>query len=307
MSTTMKLALIAGAFLIAGVGVSATLTPTRDVGRSRVLYADPVLHAPQASQTLSVTVQSSVTYNPTTGRYSYAYEVANEAGSVSALHSFGLRPLPASVSMGVPAHWDGSQPWEGDATLVGWTVADNDTGPLPPDDTGNVYQSPYDLAPGSTLAGFTLLSRQPPTTVQFFAQGFDTLATGDSDEPPPSLSQQGVTGNITGPDISVVVGVDKRQASPSGIRFRPPAPNPARGAVSLVFELPERARIGLEVLDVSGGRVRLLAEGLRERGIHTVTWNGLAESGASAPAGVYFMKLTVDGKTIDQRRVSIVR
>jgi hypothetical protein len=307
MSSSSKLTLIAGALLMAGIGASAMAPTTRDVGGSRVLYADPVLHAPKASQALQVTVQSSVSYDPITRMYTYAYQVTNEATSSSALHSFGLSPLPAPVSMGVPPHWDGSQPWEGDSTLAGWTVADNDTGPLPPDDTGNIYQSPYDLSPGGLLAGFTLLSRNPPTTVQFFAQGFDTLPTGDSDEPPPSLSQEGVTGNITGPDINAVVGVEDQAPSHDGIAFRPPAPNPARGAVSLVFELPERSRILLEVIDVKGRRIRTLAQGFRDRGMHTVSWNGLGDSGERSPAGVYFIRLSANGRMIDRRRVSIVR
>ena len=306
MSTAKKLTLLAGALVIAGLGVAATLPPSREAARSRVLYADPELHAPKASQALQITVQSSVPYDPATRIYTYAYQVTNEPGSSSALHSFGLSPLPELVSVGVPPHWDGAQPWEADPTLAGWTVSDGDTSALPPDDTGNVYQSPYDVAPGQTQSGFTLMARQPPTTVQFFAQGFDTLATGDDDQGPPSLSQEGVTGNITGPDINVTVGVEDRTPS-GGARFRPPAPNPARGAVALVFELPARARVALEAVDVKGRHVRLLAEGFRDAGIHTVSWNGLGDSGQKAPAGVYFISLTVTGKRIDRRRVVIVR
>ena len=306
MTRSNKFTLIAGALLATAISGAAP-APVSDLGRSRVLYADPVLHVPKASQTLQVTVQSSVSFDPITAVYTYAYEVTNEAGSASALHSFGLGPIPTALSLGIPPHWDGGQPWEGDSTVAGWTVADNDTSALPADDTGNVYQSPYDLSTGQTLLGFTLRSRKPPTTIQFFAQGFDTLPTGDSDLPPPALSQEGVTGNITGPDINAVLGVGPQELPEGGIAFRPPAPNPARGAVSLVFELPERSRIVLNVIDVRGRRVRALAQGFRERGIHTVTWNGRGDDGAQVAAGIYFIRLGVDGKPVGRRRVVLVR
>ncbi|HYG67994.1 MAG TPA: T9SS type A sorting domain-containing protein, partial [Anaeromyxobacteraceae bacterium] len=65
-----------------------------------------------------------------------------------------------------------------------------------------------------------------------------------------------------------------------------PVPNPARGAVTISFALPEAADVRLSVYDVLGREVAILVDGTREAGAHAVT----LDAGALA-AGLYVYRL----------------
>jgi hypothetical protein len=58
---------------------------------------------------------------------------------------------------------------------------------------------------------------------------------------------------------------------------------------------------------VAGRRVRVLAAGGREKGLHAVTWDGMDETGRLARPGVYFYRLLVDDKLAGNRRVVILK
>ena len=45
------------------------------------------------------------------------------------------------------------------------------------------------------------------------------------------------------------------------------------------------------VFDVSGRLVRTLADGTLEAGVHELLWNGDDDQGASAAAGIYFVRM----------------
>jgi hypothetical protein len=68
-------------------------------------------------------------------------------------------------------------------------------------------------------------------------------------------------------------------------------PNPGLGPARLEFWLPEPAEIALEVFDVQGRRVAVLARGAWPGGRHRVAWSG-AERGA---AGVFLVRLRYSG------------
>jgi len=78
---------------------------------------------------------------------------------------------------------------------------------------------------------------------------------------------------------------------PERFAFRGAEPNPARGAISFGFALPEAAPVTLEVLDVSGRRVRLLLDSLVEAGDHRRLWDGRDAQGSAATSGLYLARL----------------
>ncbi len=84
--------------------------------------------------------------------------------------------------------------------------------------------------------------------------------------------------------------------------FASVGPVPARGAVSLAYRVPAGgAQIRLEVLDIAGRRVALLAEGASPGGTHSVSWSGLSPQGQRL-RGIYFARLELDGRR-DTRRI----
>lgn len=83
-------------------------------------------------------------------------------------------------------------------------------------------------------------------------------------------------------------------------------PNPFSEATSLRYRLAARGPATLEVFDLLGRRVRVLAEGVQSAGVHEVRWDGLDADGRRVASGVYLVRLRTDAATAT-RRVSLLR
>jgi hypothetical protein len=84
------------------------------------------------------------------------------------------------------------------------------------------------------------------------------------------------------------------------------APNPFVDATHVRFELARDAHVTLRVFDVSGRRVRTLADGWFPRGgPHTVRWDGRDANGERVAAGVYFCRLETGVRDQSRRLVRI--
>ena len=57
-------------------------------------------------------------------------------------------------------------------------------------------------------------------------------------------------------------------------------------------DLAAAARADLDILDVRGRSVRRAFSGMLAAGATVITWDGRAESGLEAAAGIYFARLT---------------
>jgi hypothetical protein len=82
------------------------------------------------------------------------------------------------------------------------------------------------------------------------------------------------------------------------------APNPAPTAAQIAFTLPADASVRVEVLDVGGRRVSLLADGVTGAGAHSLRWS--MQDGGSG-AGVYFVRLSTATGTLVRRMVVLGR
>ena len=83
-------------------------------------------------------------------------------------------------------------------------------------------------------------------------------------------------------------------------------PNPFRAGTEVRFHLPGESTIRLAVYDVTGRSVRELVNGPFDAGPHTVSWDGMDESGRPVAGGVYFVELVM-GETHETRRLVRVR
>jgi hypothetical protein len=107
------------------------------------------------------------------------------------------------------------------------------------------------------------------------------------------------------------VEVEAPKNAPEAFTLLPNYPNPfapAAGltATQIVFTLPHREKVQLEIFNVLGQRVRELLNAPRESGTHTLLWNGADNAGQSVAAGVYIMRLRA-GKFVAKRKMAIVR
>jgi hypothetical protein len=129
------------------------------------------------------------------------------------------------------------------------------------------------LAPGTPAMGLPPLSLKTVAGLQYATQ-LTTLAV------PPVVSQ-----------------------ALGGMRV---APNPFRDATALHFSLVRGSRVHIDVLDVSGRRVRTLGPRLLDAGAQVIAWDGRDDAGRRAVPGLYFVRLRGEGFS-DSARIVMTR
>ncbi len=87
------------------------------------------------------------------------------------------------------------------------------------------------------------------------------------------------------------------------LAFHPSRPNPSTGPIDLSFYLPTDGQVALTIYDVAGRRVRTVTDGRRAFGSHLVSWDGKGTSGRDVPSGIYFGRLTFEGRSMSQKLV----
>ncbi len=93
---------------------------------------------------------------------------------------------------------------------------------------------------------------------------------------------------------------------PANLVVHAPAPNPFNPQVTVRFELPRETGLAeLEIFDVAGRRVRVLAASSLAPGAHEFTWNGTDDGGRRMPSGVYLMRLRA-GQEQAMHRVTLL-
>jgi glucose/arabinose dehydrogenase len=79
-------------------------------------------------------------------------------------------------------------------------------------------------------------------------------------------------------------------------------PMPARDVVTLTISLPAAGRMGLEIFDAAGRRIRRLARSeTYSGGTHHVLWDGRADDGSVVAPGIFFARLQFMGRTSTRR------
>ena len=68
-------------------------------------------------------------------------------------------------------------------------------------------------------------------------------------------------------------------------------PNPAAGRASVRIELAARARVSMDVVDVSGRTLWTIDAGWLAAGAHELAWDGVSAGGSRMPAGIYWLRV----------------
>jgi hypothetical protein len=76
--------------------------------------------------------------------------------------------------------------------------------------------------------------------------------------------------------------------------------------VSFRFALREAGPVRADVYDASGRQVAAVLDGPFTAGTHGARWDGRTASGGRAPAGIYYVRLSLPGFT-GARRVVMLR
>jgi hypothetical protein len=72
------------------------------------------------------------------------------------------------------------------------------------------------------------------------------------------------------------------------------APNPFNPRTALSFTLPRAGRVMLEIFDIAGRRVKVLASSSLPAGVHELVWDGTDDRGGQVASGAYLGRLVTD-------------
>lgn len=114
------------------------------------------------------------------------------------------------------------------------------------------------------------------------------LGAGASAPGIPPLSLKAVPGAQYATVSTVLAVPEGRPGARVGVGA---APNPFRDTTVLRFELARAARVRIDVLDVSGRRVRALGPRLLDAGAHAIRWDGRDDAGRDVSAGLFFVRI----------------
>ena len=118
--------------------------------------------------------------------------------------------------------------------------------------------------------------------------------------------ERGVPMPAYGPRPAATLAAPAPPPGASGLRLRPPSPNPSAGAVGFVIEPGADAAVSVRVLDVAGRAVRTLAAARPlPPGAHAMVWDGLDDAGAPAPDGLYYLVVRAGGAVAHARLVRV--
>jgi plastocyanin len=95
----------------------------------------------------------------------------------------------------------------------------------------------------------------------------------------------GMTGNITVEEPTPV------GATPAMATLAQNYPNPFSPMTTIEYSLRASARVVVGVYDTDGSLIVKLEQGVRDVGVHNVTWDGRDASGVAVRSGIYFYRL----------------
>ena len=92
--------------------------------------------------------------------------------------------------------------------------------------------------------------------------------------------------------MTAVAEIDEAPRLPTGFNLLPNYPNPFNPNTVITFTVPkDGANLRLDVYDMLGQRIAVLADGALSAGVHRVAWDGRDLLGQPVASGVYFSRL----------------
>jgi hypothetical protein len=91
-------------------------------------------------------------------------------------------------------------------------------------------------------------------------------------------------------DQSGVAADDRGRAWTSGVALGVPYPNPSASCMRVDFALARETYASVEVFDIEGRLVAILARGFYGAGSHPIRWEGLTREGTRTAPGIYFIR-----------------
>jgi len=99
-----------------------------------------------------------------------------------------------------------------------------------------------------------------------------------------------IAGDRTGNEVKIIVdNISVTQTEDFSFQI---FPNPSNGVFTVVFDLPEKARIDLKLYSLIGREITILEDGLFEQGPNSIFWNGI--DSRQPVSGIFICKINVE-------------
>jgi len=176
-------------------------------------------------------------------------------------------------------------------------------------DPAGVWTAPYsdqtytwDEVNGWVNLGIAMSSAREPSAGGIIGNKLytfgGTTGSGPIDPPPFEWTYLKTYTGVAGRPVSI--------PAPATFALRPNYPNPAVGRTTICYQLPVRAGTTLTIYNIAGQKVKTLASGVQEAGIHQVSWNCDNDAGRKVSAGVYLYRLQ-SGQSQATKKITVLR
>jgi hypothetical protein len=105
--------------------------------------------------------------------------------------------------------------------------------------------------------------------------------------------------------VQAPVGINENKTLPNGVGLRQNIPNPFNASTKIDFDLPNRAKVLLQIYDITGAIVARPLDATLEAGHHSLIWNGKSDKGQQLASGAYFYRIESDGTTAVRKMIML--
>jgi hypothetical protein len=97
--------------------------------------------------------------------------------------------------------------------------------------------------------------------------------------------------------MGVEIGKKQKNSLPGSAYLMQNYPNPFNPVTCIPYSLLKTGHVDIDIVDVSGRKVRTLISENKAIGEYHVIWNGLDNEDSPISSGVYFYRMTTEGFT----------
>jgi hypothetical protein len=111
--------------------------------------------------------------------------------------------------------------------------------------------------------------------------------------------------------VSSVTGMEEsRPELAASFQLSPNYPNPFNPETTIPYRISRQAHVTFVIFDLQGRTVKILNEGWKNAGDHSVRWDGTGMERETAASGTYFYRMeagTADGRHVRVGKMLLVR
>ncbi|MCF7805087.1 MAG: T9SS type A sorting domain-containing protein [Candidatus Marinimicrobia bacterium] len=160
------------------------------------------------------------------------------------------------------------------------------------------------------------LNESPVSNIRLINCNIQGVSHGNSLDNVANLSLQNVTINDeswntilepVGEGVTVLGTAEAPESLPDRVRLLQNYPNPFNASTTINYSLAKPGDVSLTIYDISGRKVTTLTQGHRNAGSYSIRWDGRNVAGISVGSGIYFYRITVDGRPGLQKRMVLLK